>query len=308
MALEPSDQFSEQEGIVELGAYLRAIRRHWTLAITGAALGGAISFAFANAKPVIYEGVTTVLVVPRALPSGIQVNPATLSSIVKNTTLASQIVEELELQGRITPQAFLESAVDVQNVSGTNIVSVKVSLSDPKLAAEASQRLAKKAIQRTEQLSQRVGGSIPDQLNTHLQEARVRLQKAEQDFLTYQKRFQIELKRQDTNAQLGGKDLADLSELYRRQTDLARLQANLNLTTSVYNDLALRYEQSRTQPLANVVPIQILDAGLPPDHPVSRKRTQYAAFGAVAGLAAMAMAAVFLERRRNRTSFSVAMR
>jgi uncharacterized protein involved in exopolysaccharide biosynthesis len=451
--LNPSDD----EDIIDLGWYVRALQRRWKLAVAGAIVGGGLGFWYASYQPLKFQGVTTLLVVPPAQPTGAQINPATFQAIVENATLASQVIDELKLQGEVTLQAFLERALTVEEVRGTNIVKVKVTLSDPKLAAEASHRLAQKAIVLTQQVSQQEGVSIQDQLKNHLNDAQDRVQKAQQELLDYKQRAQVDLIKEDTDAmlkergdllqlvvdieaerarlaaaeqeikrqqpvlsvarvpsaedalrrsagdalqrstddalrrsaedaqrrsaeetpkpiaaderrppeptpargaepphrttqpppkveadpqhldlsnpfvnpvyqtldfqiatsrariaalekqrdelidvkKLGGKELAQLSELYQRQINQARLQANYDLATRVYGDLAVRYEQSRTQPLGNAAQLQVVDDAIPPDHPVARKRLQFAVYGAAVGLMGAMFGTWLRERRRS---------
>jgi hypothetical protein len=100
---------------------------------------------------------------------------------------------------------------------------------------------------------------------------------------------------------LGGQELAQLSELYRREIDQARLQASYDLSMKVHEDLALRYEQSRTQPVGNTSQLQIVDPALPPDSPVARKRLQNGMLGAGLGFIGAALIALLWESRRWRT-------
>lgn len=453
--LNPSDD----EDIIDLGWYVRALQHRWKLAVASVALGGAVGFWYASLQPLMFQGITTLLVVPPAQPTGAQINPATFQAIVENATLASQVIDELKLQDTITLQAFLDRALTVEEIRGTNIVRVKVTLPDPKMAAEASHRLAQKAILLTQQVSQQEGVSIQDQLKHHLNDAQDRLQKAQQELVAYKQHAQVDLIKEDTDAmlkergdllqlvvdieaerarlaaaeqeikrqqpvlsvarnpsaedalrrsagdaaqrnaedslrrgvedaqrrtaeesqrrksdderrppepsptpgrgteapvrtpqptpkveadpqhldlsnpfvnpvyqtldfqiatsrariaalekqrdelinvkKLGGKELAQLSELYQRQIDQARLQANYDLATRVYSDLAVRYEQSRTSPLGNAAQLQVVDDAIPPDHPVGRKRLQFAIYGAAVGLMGAMFGTWLAERRKS---------
>ena len=100
---------------------------------------------------------------------------------------------------------------------------------------------------------------------------------------------------------IGGKELSMLTELYRRQIAQARLQANFDLAEKAYGDLALRYEQSRTQPLGSTAQLQVIDEALPPDNPLPRRRVQYATFGAGTGFVLSLMAVLALASRRRIT-------
>jgi uncharacterized protein involved in exopolysaccharide biosynthesis len=391
--------------------YVIALQRWWVVIFVGALVGGSIAFWNASRRPLQYQGVTTLLVVPPSQPGGAQVNPATFQAIVQNLSLASQVIDELKLQDTLTPHRFLERALSVEEVRGTNIVRVKVTLPDPQLAAEASRRLAQKAIVLAQQITQLNGVSVQEQLKGYLSEAVQRLQQAERELLEYKQRAQVDLIKGDTDAQLkaraellplvieiegerarltaaeneikrqqpvlqaartpaaedalrrsaaaardeqerdpreidaqqldlsnplvnpvyqtldfqiatsrtriaalererdevmnvkklGGEDLAQLSELYRRQIDQARLQASYDLSLKVHGDLALRYEQSRTQPVGNTSQLQVVDQALPPDDPVARKRLQNGVLGAGLGFVGTALIALLWESRRRWT-------
>jgi polysaccharide biosynthesis transport protein len=396
----PRHDRAEEEDL-ETVWYVVAVRRWGVLILLCAIAAGAVGFWYAGRRPVMYQGVTTLLVVPPSQPTGAQINPATFRAIVENATLASQVIDELKLPN-MTAQSFLERALTVEEIRGTNIVKVKVTLGDPRLAADTSRLLAQKAIGLTRQITQHEGASIQDQLKNYLNDAQGRLRTAEKDLLTYKQSAQVDLIKGDTDAQLkdrgvlgdlvvnieaerarlaaaeaeikrqqpllsaprkpaaedalqrsstgevasqqldltnpyvnpvyqtldfqiatsrtkiaalvrqrdelvngrkvGGKELAQLSELYRRQIELARLQANFDLATRVYGDLAVKYEQSRTQPLGNIAQLQVVDAALPPEYPVSRKRLQSAMFGSAAGFIAAALLALLWESRVKRTA------
>jgi uncharacterized protein involved in exopolysaccharide biosynthesis len=410
-----------EEEILDLDWVGRAILRRWLFIFAGAILGGAIAFWFASAQPLRYQGVTTLLVVPPSEPGGAQINPATFRAIVENASLVAQVISELKLddgERAFTPQKFLDEALVVEEVRGTNIVRVRVALYDRGTAAEASRRLASKAIVLTQQISQQDGASIQKQLANHLGDAEKRRAEAERDLLSYKQGAQVELLKADTDAQLkergdllrlvvdieaeksrlaaalaeikrqlpvlsvarmtgvedalrradadgksarnkedelagrkpatargevdsqhldltnpyvnpvyqtldfqiatsrtriaalekerdellgvkkiGGKELSQLSELYRKQIEQARLQANFDLATRVYSDLSVRYEQSRTQPLGSTAQLQVIDEALPPDRPLSRRRLQYGVFGAATGLLITVLLALVWENR-----------
>jgi uncharacterized protein involved in exopolysaccharide biosynthesis len=395
----------EEDGL-EMPWYVRAIRRRWLIVVAATVAGGALFFGLAGRRPLMYEGVTTLLVLPPSQPGSAQMNTATFRAIVENATLAARIIEELKLHEStlgLTPQAFVEDALAVEEVRGTNIVKVKVTLRDPQLSADASRRLAEEAILLNREISQQEGASTQEQLKNHVSDARDRLQLAEQALLSYQQRAQLELVKEDAEAilkerrdllrlivdieaerarlaaaeqeikrqtplltvnrapaaeealrriapvanggvnpdqldltnplvnpvyqtldfqiatsrtriaalekerdqlvtvrKLGGSELAQLNELYRRQMEQARLQANLDLARRVYGDVALRYEQSRTLAVGNTGQLQIVDSALPRERPLSRKRLQNAALGSAIGFVSAVLLIVLWDgRRRN---------
>ena len=99
---------------------------------------------------------------------------------------------------------------------------------------------------------------------------------------------------------LGSNRFGELSDLYRRTAELARLQTNLDLAKQVYEVLTVRYEQSRAESVDNMVQLQIVDAAVTPGNPLSRKRAQTAALGATIGLVIAALVALAWGARERR--------
>lgn len=376
-----------------------------------AVLGGVFGITATSLRPVLYEGVTTLLVVPMTTTT-VQLNTATFRAMLENGSIVQQIISELRLAEpphRLTPQEFLENSLVVEEVRGTNVVRVRVKLRDPDIAADASRRLAQKALTLARQLTEQEGSSLREQLKNHLDDSKNRMSTAEKDLLSYQQQAQLELLKADTQAmldergdllkllvaiesekarlsaaeqeikredrvlsiprspgaeealrraqqqdrsadrparggpsvdpealdltnpymnpvyqtldfqiatsrarvaaleqerrqlmdvrKLGGEELTRLSELYRRQIDLARLQTNYDLSKKVYSDLAVRYEQSRTESLGRPQ-LQLVDEAIPADRPLPRGRLQSAALGSATGVLVAGLLALMLESRR----------
>jgi uncharacterized protein involved in exopolysaccharide biosynthesis len=93
---------------------------------------------------------------------------------------------------------------------------------------------------------------------------------------------------------IGADQLKPLTELYARQIDLARYQNNYDLAKRVYSELAVRYEQSRAESVEERARLQMVDAAMPPERPLSRHRAQAGALGFATGLFASALAALYL--------------
>jgi capsule polysaccharide export protein KpsE/RkpR len=91
---------------------------------------------------------------------------------------------------------------------------------------------------------------------------------------------------------LGGTRFDELTDLYRRTAELSRLETNLDLAKQVYQTLTVRYEQSRAESVDSMVQLQIVDAAITPELPLSRKRAQTAALGATIGFIVAALTAL----------------
>jgi len=169
----------------------------------GAIVGAAAGFAVSRTKPVLYEGVTTVLVLPPSKSDARTASTANFRALLENLTHSFQVVTELGLDKppfSFTPQRFHDEALQVDEIAGTNLVKVRVKLTDPTRAMEASRRLTQKAVSLNTEISRREGSSIRDLLKTHLDEASAQLKAAETQLLTFQRSAQVELLQRDADA------------------------------------------------------------------------------------------------------------
>jgi protein tyrosine kinase modulator len=453
----PSRPEDSLEDEIDFTRYFRVFARHWILLVVVALAGGAYGFAVSRMKPILYEGVTTVLVLP---PSKLDVRSASIANfraLLENLTHSSQVINELGLDKppfSLTPQRFHDEALQVEEVPGTNLVKVRVKLTDPARATEASRRLAQKAVSLNTEISRREGSSIRDLLNVHLKESSDQLKAAETQLLAYQREAQVELLKRDTESmldergdllkltidiesekarlkaaeveigkqqrvlsiarsvpsedalrraaesdrtnpansarraaesdrttptnsarraaesdrttpansatrtaesertkqansalddaemldlsnpfinpvyqtlefqiatgrarlaaleqqrreimevkKLGGRQLKELSDLYSREIELARLQTNYDLAKRVYSDLRVRYEETRSEGVGSTAVLQIVDDAIPPDRPLSRQGAKSTLLGLAAGFMVAALGALALDSRQSR--------
>lgn len=426
-----SDAVLEDE--VDLWQYARVFGRHWRLLLLLAALGAFGGYALSRLRPVVYEGVTTLIVLPPARGDTRAANPASFRALLANFSLAANVIRELGLDkppDELTSHRFLERALTVEELAGTSLVRVRVRLSDAVRAAEASRRLAEQAVALNERIGAQESTSVRDQMKAHLEEAASRMKTTESQLLAFQREAQVDLLKEETDAildergeqlklvisiesekarlnaaeqeikkhervlsigrsaqaedalrraardpepkpapaqdplrrpardpnrqpleeqeqnadaemldlsnpfvnpvyqtldfqiatsrarlaalerrrrelvdvkKLGGTELPQLSELYRRQIELARLQASHELAKKVYTDLAVRYEETRSDALSRSSQLQVVDPAIPPERPLSRKGAQSAALGLAVGLILAGLTVLVLENRRATT-------
>ena len=277
----PQDDILEDE--IDFSRYFRVFARHWMLLVVFALVGAAAGFAFSRTKPVLYEGVTTVLFLPPAKVDVRTASTANFRALLENLTHSLQVITELGLDKppfSLTPQAFHDQALQVEEVPGTNLVKVRVRLTDPTRAMEASRRLAQKAVSLNTDISQREGSSIRDLLKAHLDEASDQLKSAETQLLSFKRSAQIDLLQRDTDAMM-----YERGELLRLTIDIesekARLSAAeaeiskqprvLSVGRSVQSEEALRRaaESDQNNPAnAAVKDAQTLDLSNPYINPV----------------------------------------
>jgi polysaccharide biosynthesis transport protein len=236
---------------LDLGQYLETIRRHRVLLVLGTLVGAAAGLTLASVRPVLYEAVTTLIVLSPSGPDS-RANAGTYRAALENLTLASQVVEELGLNrppANVSAQRFLTNAVEVQESTGTNLVRLRVRLEDPAQAAEAARRLAHKAVALNDEVNRREGASLRDELRTHLDAAAERRESAEERLLAYQREAQVDLLKRDTEAMLDerGEVLklliaieGERARLATAEEELAKQQPLLSVGRAVQAEEALR--------------------------------------------------------------------
>ena len=415
---------------IDVHWYVETIQRRWQWVLAASLIGALAAFAYATTRTVLYEAVTRLMIAyPTRTATAAVSSPEAFTALVENASLASQVIQELHLDQpphNLTPQGFLERALIIEPVASTNVLLLKVRLQDPALAADASRRLAQKAIAFTRALSQQEGSTMQEQLQAHLETAASRMAAAEQALLAFQQTAQVELLREDTQAmldergdllklviaiesekarlaaaeqeikrqapvltvgravgseealrrmearnnadaermapaatvearldarpgapagvqarapdrdtaadaesldltnpfvnpvyqtldfqiatsrtrlaaleqerrqlvdvrKLGADAFSRLSELYRRQIELAHLQTNFDLAKRIHSDLSVRFEESRTTSLGTSPQLQLVDPAIPPDRPVSRRRALLAVVGFLTGFLIMSL-------------------
>jgi len=252
--IRPADDLEDE---IDFTRYFRVFARHWMLLAVAALIGGASGFAFSRTKPVLYEGVTTVLVLPPSKGDVRSASTANFRALLENLTHAQQVITELGLDKppfSLTPQRFHDEALQVEELPGTNFVKVRVKLTDPTRAMEASRRLAQKAVSLNTEINRREGSSIRDLLKVHLDESSDQLKTAETQLLAFKRNAQIELLERDTDAMMYERgDLLRLTidiesekaRLKAAESEISKQERVLSVGRSVQSEDALRRAGAR---------------------------------------------------------------
>lgn len=78
--------------------------------------------------------------------------------------------------------------------------------------------------------------------------------------------------------------LPQLTELYRREAEVARLEVEKDLAQKIYVDVSSRYQSARLQVAGRSAQLQIIDPALPPNQPLPRNTVSRTMMGLVIGL------------------------
>ena len=198
---DPDSDTSWREDEVDLSRYWRALGQRWRLIAAGALIGTLFGIALALRQPIVYEAVTTLLVDRANSPTAL----STSRALLQNYSLAEQTVNETGLNrppNALTPQAFVNTALQIEEVRGTSLLRVRVVLPDPKRAADASRLLSTKAVALNRQIVSDGSTAVRAQLKVLLDESAERLKVAEQQLIAYQADAQVDLLKTDTDALL----------------------------------------------------------------------------------------------------------
>lgn len=198
---DPDTDTSWRDDEVDLSRYWRALGQRWRLIAAGALIGTILGIALALRQPIVYEAVTTLLVDRANSPTAL----STSRALLQNYSLAEQTVNETGLNRAptgLTPQTFVNTALQIEEVRGTNLLRVKVILPDPKRAADASRLLSTKAVALNRQIVSDGSTALRAQLKVLLDESAERLKVAEQQLIAYQDEAQLDLLKTDTEALL----------------------------------------------------------------------------------------------------------
>jgi hypothetical protein len=134
--------------------------------------------------------------------------------------LAAQTLAEIGIQ--VSPQAFVSSALVIEQVPGTNVMKVRVTFPDAVAAAQTSKLLSQKAVELNRRIASEEGSAVRSQLKMLLDQSAERLKAAEEQYLDYQDQAQVELLRKDTDRMI-----TERGELLRLRIDIETEKARL---------------------------------------------------------------------------------
>ena len=221
----PSSTNYEDE--IDLLRYGRFMASYWLLLLV-CSIGGMIAaVAVGWAWPVKYQATTTLSINTTAPALSVAASRALLS----NQSLVAETINELQLnRDGLTPQSFIDDALEVQIVPATNLLKVSVVLSDPTKARLAANAIAQKAVVLSHQLDRNGAITSRDVLKKQMDEAALRLDAAQARVLEFQAATHIDLLEEDIQSKLKDRDaIARLEiELQGEKARLTRIEEELS--------------------------------------------------------------------------------
>ena len=178
-----------------LADYLQALWRFRWLLIGGSVLAAAIAYVVSLTLTPRFEASAVLMVTAsktgEQVASGTGLDVRNFRAFVQNLTIAADVIKEFGLQ--VTPQRFLDDNLVVQDVRGTNLLTISVTLSDPQLAARVANAMSTRAVALSRSIEQAESVVARDVIKSQLDAARERLTQARAALEAYQRQAQVEL-------------------------------------------------------------------------------------------------------------------
>jgi uncharacterized protein involved in exopolysaccharide biosynthesis len=222
----PGTQYEDDLDLLRYGRFLRT---YWLLLVLCAVAGGAAAFALSTRVPLVYRATATLAMVPPTSSGVVALTPVTARGLVENLTLIADTLNELDLQPRMTPQAFVRDVLTVHAVPSTNLLRIGVALPDPSQARLAAASLAGKAADLSRRIDQEGAVVTRDALKAQAEEAARRLDAIQARLLEFQTTAKIDVMAADAEALLESRGEARrlAIELATEKARLASLEQEL---------------------------------------------------------------------------------
>lgn len=200
-----------------LADYLELIWQFKVLIIGVAAIAGAAAAVNSLRGPDVYESTVTFAATASKIgEAGQQVaSTAAFRPMVESLSTAAAVIKEVGLDKpplSMTPSDFLESVILVNEIRGTNLITVKVDQTNAALAATIANSVAEHAVQTARKVSASEASHARDLIKEQLDLALVRLNDADGLLRDYRRQVRVEALRRDVEARLGGPQLPVFSK------------------------------------------------------------------------------------------------
>jgi uncharacterized protein involved in exopolysaccharide biosynthesis len=255
----------QYEDEIDLLRYGRFLARYAVLLIACAAAGAALGLFASSRGQTRYQASATLAVIPPIGATAVALNPATSRTLLTNLTLISQTIDELGLQEYgLTPQSFVDDALEIVPVPATNLVRLSVSLPDPTKARRAADLLARKAADLSRRLDQDNAKAAGAALKTQLGDAAARFDTAQKRLIEFKTAHHVDMLTSETDASLESRRSPEALA-----ADIAAEKARL----SVYEQELQRQPATLGAPRAPGTDALMLSARESPPAPVGGARS-----------------------------------
>jgi len=225
---------------VEVIDYLKILWRWKWLILGGTFLAVVVAFLARSRPPRAYETSVTMLMTRSKIPgyegasSSSSVNLETLAEIMKSDSWAAEAIKRFRLDDppyNVTVERFVSDLVRVKPGKETNLITLTVTLPDPKLAADTANFLAQKAVEVMARFDQEDAQQILKHMEQPRDQARQLVEDARMALMDFKRRTNLEGPRIEQKSLSEGKArLAAL--LAQTTTEQTGLRARVGALTS----------------------------------------------------------------------------
>jgi uncharacterized protein involved in exopolysaccharide biosynthesis len=168
----------QYEDDIDLLRYGRFLLSYWILLLAFAIAGTLVGVWLARRAPTLYQATAILTVAPTTGGGAAALTPATSRALLANLTLVAETLKEVGIT-TMSPQAFVQDALVVQQVPTTTLLRLSVSLTDPSHARRAADTLARKAMALSRRLDEEGALASRDGLKVQADEAAQRFSEAQ---------------------------------------------------------------------------------------------------------------------------------
>jgi uncharacterized protein involved in exopolysaccharide biosynthesis len=195
------------------------------IVILSTVLGSLVGGIIAHFMQPVYEAAATLLITESREPEAVN-SPETLRAIADSNSMATRVLAALKLDSppyNLTPDTFRARDVAVEELRGSRMVRVTVTLPDAALAARGADEVARQTVELARSLNQRDTTFLRDYLAAQLEAAQTRKGELEREMVAYRANSQLELVETDADALLQQR-----SQLPKLVIDIAAEEARLS--------------------------------------------------------------------------------
>ena len=279
---------------IDLMQYVLALWRHRIALVVLTLACGLAAFLASWRTPPVYEA-SAQLVVSQSkvgdLTNQPTVSVATYKAMLDNQSVAAEILTEFGMDKppyKLTVSSFLGGSVTSEILRDTNVIDVKVRLTDPAMAAKVANRFVERAVELAQRLSQDETVTARDIIKVQVDQSRQRLDQVEARLQAFKREAQVDLVKKDVETLLGQRgDLLKLlveiegekARLAMAEEELAKKDRIDTVRRSIDTDPALMEAAKELGKDQSVLPLQMRNELLNPvyqslDQIVATSRTR----------------------------------
>lgn len=265
---------------LDLRQLSRLVRRWWWLLLLASVIAAGTAYWSSSRQAPLYSATATLLINPSQTQgqqelTGLQAGErlgATYQRLVATDPILRAVIDRLALPVTVDE---LRERVTASAVTGTQLLRISVSDTDPVRAAEIANAVATEFPTLIAQQTAELSGTAREALDRQIADTEQRIDDLEQEIQAIEQ--------------------GDADNLANAQGELASLRASLNQFRSSYSDLLLRRQEMEINEAATQNRVTVWEAARIPEDPYAPRTALYTLLALAAGFLIAAGAVILLE-------------